>query len=221
MFMGVTVRTLARRAKPQHRRAMTQIALSDTALAHALLDALEHDVLPLTRQGVADGNKIFGAALLRKSDGTVVLAATNNETANPLWHGEVHLLKLYHEMPSRPDPSELIFLSTHEPCSMCLSAITWAGFDNFFDFFTHEDSRDSFAIPHDLKILDEVFGLKPGGYHRQNAYWTARSVAEVIADADPAEQPKLRAQAARIAEDYAQLSDGYQAGKDGNAIPLN
>ena len=48
------------------------------------------------------GNKIFGAALLRKSDGAVVLAATMNETANPLWHGEVHLLKLVHELPCAP-----------------------------------------------------------------------------------------------------------------------
>jgi tRNA(Arg) A34 adenosine deaminase TadA len=34
---------------------------------------------------------------------------------------------------------------------MCMSAITWAGFDNFYYFYSHEDSRDSFAIPHDLK----------------------------------------------------------------------
>ena len=29
-------------------------------------------------------------------------AATKNETANPLWHGEVHLLKLVHELPCAP-----------------------------------------------------------------------------------------------------------------------
>lgn len=197
------------------------IALSDSELARALLNALEHHILPLTREGVVAGNKIFGAAVLRKSDGTVVLAATNNETRNPLWHGEVHLLKLLHELSDPPDPRGLIFLSTHEPCSMCLSAITWAGFDNFFDFFTHQDSRDSFAIPHDLRILDEVFGLGPGGYRRDNLYWRARSVAEVIAGADPELQPALRAQAARIADEYARLSDVYQAGKDGNAIPLS
>ncbi len=196
------------------------ISLTDSQLAEALLTALEDHVLPLTRQGVAAGNKIFGAALLRKSDGSVVLAETNNETENPLWHGEVHLLKRYAEVPGLPPPEDLIFLSTHEPCSMCLSAITWAGFDNFFDFFTHEDSRDSFAIPHDLKILKEVFTLDPGGYRRQNAYWTARSVAEVIAGADAAAQPGLRARVAAIGAEYAVLSDAYQDGKSANDIPL-
>ena len=36
---------------------------------------------------------------------------------------------------------------------MCMSAITWAGFDNYLLFQPREDSRDAFAIPHDLKIL--------------------------------------------------------------------
>ena len=186
-----------------------------------LLDVMETIILPLTEKGVADGNKVFGAAILRKSDLSVVIAATNNELENPLWHGEVNTLKQCYELGQTPSTKELIFLSTHEPCSMCMSAITWAGFDNFYYFFSHEDSRDAFAIPHDLRILKEVFGLEPGGYRKQNAFWQSFAIADLVAIEPEPVKAALLAQAARIKDVYAQLSDSYQSSKDDNAIPLN
>lgn len=201
---------------------MTQITANDAQLRTRLLDVIEHEICPLTETGVTQGNKIFGAAILNKSDGSTVIAATNNETANPLWHGEVHAMKLFYELPAerRPAPQDCLFLATHEPCSLCLSAIAWGGYDNFFYLFSHEDSRDAFQIGHDLKILKQVFKQDPGGYARQNDYFTGRSIREMSDPTDLDEQADFEHRFTRIKRLYAGFSDTYQASKSGSDIPL-
>lgn len=197
--------------------------MKEHSLINRLFDVIEQDILPKTAAGVAKGNKIFGAAILRKDDLSVVIAETNNEMENPLWHGEMHALKCFYELPEaeRPDTRDCIFLTTHEPCSLCLSAITWTGFDNFSYFFSHEDSRDSFAIPHDLKILKEVFRLEPGGYNSDNAFWKSRSLRKQINQLPEDDRQQLHQRATQIMARYDALSEQYQDGKDENSIPLN
>ncbi len=192
----------------------------NAALVDRMLQVIEEDVVPLTAAGVRKGNKIFGAAILLKKDLSLVIAETNNETANPLFHGEVHCINKYCERklasPGKlPAPGDCIFVSTHEPCSLCLSAIAWSGFDNFFCLFSHEDSRDAFNIPHDLRILKEVFRLDAGGYNKDNLFFTGHDIAKL------ATSEAALAQIERLRNKYAELSEVYQQHKHETDIPLN
>lgn len=192
-------------------------------LISRMLDVIEHDVASLTAKEVKRGNKIFGAAILLKNDLSVVIAETNNEVENPLWHGEMHAIKKLYERnrDTLPEPKDCIFIATHEPCTLCLSAITWAGYDNFYYLFSHEDSRDSFAIPHDLKILKEVFTLDAGGYNAENAYWKSHDIARMIASLDRGNRELLTSRVDDITALYNDLSAEYQAHKGNAGIPLD
>ncbi|MDH3666360.1 MAG: nucleoside deaminase [Paracoccaceae bacterium] len=203
-----------------------QTADADPRLIGRFLDVIEGEIIPLTREGVRQGNKIFGAALIRKTDLSTILAATNRETENPLWHGEIATINAYYAMVNadegtRIDPKNTIFLATHEPCTLCASAIAWGGYENVYYLFSHEDSRDAFQIGHDLKILKEVFGHEPGGYARANAYWSAFSLVDLVERCGSEDRERFRAQVARIGAAYAEVSKVYQARKgEARNIPL-
>ena len=196
-----------------------------------LLDVIETDIAPRTRQGVQSGNKLFGAAILRKADLSVVVAETNNEIENPLWHGEMHAIKRFYELPDHPAPRDCLFLATHEPCSLCLSGITWSGFDNFYYLFSHQDSADSFAIPYDIQILKAVYAVPdpdreapaPGRdlYNRSNAYFTSHDISRMIAGLDRGHKEQLTARIDDLTALYADLSAIYQRDKGKKGIPLS
>lgn len=202
-------------------------------LISRLLDVIEADLVPLTRRGVGGGNKLFGAAILRKSDLSLVVAETNNETENPLWHGEMHAIKRFYELPAegRPAARDCIFLATHEPCSLCLSGITWSGFDNFYYLFSYEDTRDAFGIPHDIRILKEVYAVPDPDrtavhpdrplYNRSNAFFRSHSLQQMIAGLDRSSKERLVARVDDLNAAYNDLSATYQKDKGAKGIPLS
>ena len=203
------------------------------ALISRLLDVIELDIVPKSRGGVSGGNKLFGAAILRKSDLSVVIAETNNESENPLWHGEMHAIKRFYELPraGRPDPKACLFLATHEPCSLCLSGITWGGFDNFYFLFSYEDTRDRFAIPHDIAILREVYAVPDPDrdeaapdrplYNRKNRFFESHDLTRMIAGLDRSHKEDLVARVDDLTGLYHDLSAAYQKDKGFKGIPLS
>ena len=202
---------------------LARITDDSVALIDRLLDVVENEIVPLTRAGVREGNKIFGGAVLRKSDLSTVVAVTNRESVNPLNHGEIATINAFYEIPhgDRPRASETIFLSTHEPCPLCLGGLTWGGWDNFFYLFSYEDTMDAFSIPHDIRLNEEIWRVKDGEYDHKNRYWCAWHIRALIEACDPAARGGFLLRTVGLAATYAELSAIYQASKGSGAeIPL-
>ena len=194
---------------------MTEILLDK------FLDVFNKNILPLTLKGVDSGNKIFGAAIIKKDDYSLVVAGSNNETENPLWHGETHTLKKFYEIDNetRPKEKNCIFLSSHEPCSLCLSAITFSGFDNFYYLFPYESTSEEFNIPHDLNILKQVFNINDGNYNKKNSYWKSYSIMNLVEELTDNKQ-KIKESFNILKKKYFDLSNKYQSLKEKTTIPL-
>lgn len=203
------------------------------ALLQAFLGTVENTIVPLTRNGVSSGSKVFGAAILDRKTLQPLTVATNNERASPLLHGEINCIQQFFTVDfpdpeKRPNPgTDCVFFATHEPCSLCLSGITWSGFTEFYYLFTYEDSRDLFSIPYDIEILQEVFRVpgeetkeqvaKRALYNRQNKFFKARSLAELAEDLDEDEKAILMSEIQRVKGLYNALSETYQEGKKSGA----
>ncbi|AEO59112.1 hypothetical protein MYCTH_2307101 [Thermothelomyces thermophilus ATCC 42464] len=205
--------------------------MSDTYSANTLLSTFlritEDRIVPLTRAGVSSGSKVFGAAILTRSDLSPVTVATNNERVSPLLHGEINCIQeFFASSPEgRPATKDCLFFSTHEPCSLCLSGIAWAGFTEFYYLFTYEDSRDLFSIPYDIDILEQVFRVPAPSdtpatlaarplYNRKNKFFAAKSLADLLEGVtDAAERKRLGDEIVRVKDLYKSLDATYQEWK--------
>ena len=187
-----------------------------------LLTVIEEDILPVTREGVARGNKVFGAAVLsERPELCTVVADTNNELECPLFHGEVYVLQKWAaQTPAEQrgaNAARAVFLSTHEPCCMCISSIVWSGFKRCYYLFPYETTRDQ-GIPHDLNIMYELWRVPR--YRERNAFCATAGLLPLIGALEDGEaRAELEATVARITKRYDELSNKYHSEKAAN--PLN
>lgn len=186
---------------------------------NSILDIIIDTLIPETKIAVEKGNKIFGAFVVKKSDLSFVITGTNNEITNPLYHGEISALFNFFKSKNL-NPKDYYFISSHEPCSLCLSAITWSGFDNFYYFFSYKETDSTFHIPHDLNILQEVFNIKGGEYNKVNSYWKSFSIIDQIKENEDLNKHNLIEKIDKIKLLYSDLSAQYQDIKISNNIPL-
>ena len=184
-----------------------------------ILDIFFNNLIPETKISVSKGNKIFGAFVLNKTDLSLVVTGVNNEIENPIYHGEISTIINFFKLRNL-NPKDYLFVSSHEPCSLCLSAITWSGFDNFYYLFHYEETESTFYIPYDLKILKEVFKIDKGAYSKNNTFWQSYSILEEIKELQNSETDKLLAKIKEINKLYEDISNNYQSAKNSNHIPL-
>lgn len=174
-------------------------------LFNRLMDVIEYDVAPLTRKRVAIGCK---SSARRCCGRTICLSSSpkpNMEAFSPLWHGEVYAIKQFWELQGHPDPKDCIFIATHQPCCMCASAIAWSGFPELFYLFGYENTSKDFHIPHDQKMIRELFHCTSPA--EDSSYYTSRPIMGLC------DTPEAAARFERIKNLYAELSAVYQAGE--------
>lgn len=203
---------------------------SPRQLLDAFISCIQNDIIPLTKKGVESGSKLFGAAILDRSTLKPVISETNNESISPLLHGETNCIQqFFFTIPkeSRPKPQDCIFLATHEPCSLCMSAITWSGFNELHYMFTFEDSKDKFQIPYDIDIYKHVFQVKGKNeteqeleekplYNRHNKYFDAYSFSELVEKLDESDKAEYTQKIRDLNVEYNQLSNTYQESAKNN-----
>lgn len=182
-----------------------------------MLSVIEEEILPKTQEGVQEGNKVFGAAILNSSYNTVY-ASTNNEIKCPLLHGEVNTIfewsKLIPSSERGSAAQSSVFLSTHEPCCMCISSIVWAGFSTVYYFFPYSVTADQ-GIPWDIETMHELWGVD--SYRKENKFCKTACLIDLIQDLDDSKKKEeLLEMAEKLKAAYNQLSKRYHNEKKDN-----
>ncbi|KAI1100414.1 cytidine deaminase-like protein [Jackrogersella minutella] len=188
--------------------------LSDNpaALLSSFLAVTEKEIYQLLKQSVSEGNLPFAAAIFAKQDLEPLQVSVNKVKDSPLLHGETNCIREFFALPkaTRPAPDRCVFFATHEPCSLCLSGISWTGFPLIYYLFTYEDTRDMLGIGGDIDILEEVFRVPAPCdsqdsliarplYNKSNRFFTAKSVSELLAEIkDPVERAKWEEEVKRV-----------------------
>ena len=107
-------------ADPQHAAAAERLAAipattRERAMRRAIAVARRNTRYP------------FGAVITRIVDGHVMAEGVNASSRNPMLHGEVAAMEDYLHKHGNRDWPDMVLYTTAEPCSMCMSALVWAG----------------------------------------------------------------------------------------------
>ena len=77
-----------------------------------ILDLFLNKLIPETKKSVSKCNKIFGSFIIKKEDLSFTISGTNNETENPLFHGEISTIINFFKSKNL-NPKEYFLVSAH------------------------------------------------------------------------------------------------------------
>ena len=183
------------------------------------LEVIEKEIFPLTKTSVEElGNKWFGAAVLEQTNLKTLYAGTNHELDCPLYHGEVYVIDQWARQTAAAERGRIaasaIFLSTHEPCCMCISSIVWTGFQKIVYLFPYETTSDQ-GIPYDLDIMHELWGVQ--SYRRRNKFCATACIMDLIREVQNEKAKReLENTCDRLTKMYKDISNKYHENKRGN-----
>ncbi|MDO9509535.1 MAG: deaminase [Thermovirgaceae bacterium] len=177
--------------------------MTGSGMVSRLLEVIEKEILPVTGSAVEKGHNIFGGAVLRLENLALVTAGTNMRADDPTLHGEIVTIHRFFKMKDRPSLGNTLFLATHEPCPMCLSALAWSGFKKIYFLFGYEETRDDFRMGDDLRMLAEVFSSTIPS--RRNSFFELVPVRELVHSLP--EREILLERIGRIKQKYLDLAD--------------
>ncbi|MDO5562044.1 MAG: nucleoside deaminase [Synergistaceae bacterium] len=167
----------------------------------AIVSAIKNDLLPLTRKGVSEGGHVFGGLVLDGKTYKTVAVGTNRRQVNPIYHGEIDTIQNFFALKDRPAPEDCIFIASHEPCSMCVSAISWSGFREIWVLFDGADMTKDFEMPVDLLMYKEIFGVD--GARNENSFFKKYDLKAEAAKEQDAEE--LAEKIDELVKEYAEL----------------
>ena len=71
----------------------------------------------------------FGAVIVNRDSGEMVVEGWNKSSINPTWHGEIDAINQLVLSDPEIDGTKLVLYTTAEPCPMCQGAILWSGIE--------------------------------------------------------------------------------------------
>lgn len=95
-----------------------------------IMTQVEHEKWMSQAIQIAKSNprKPFGSVIVDNESNTLIAEGINRSSENPTWHGEIDAINQAKKNHPDIEWSKLTLYTTAEPCSMCQSAIVWAGF---------------------------------------------------------------------------------------------